>query len=337
MPLPQSIRALLPLIIGLVVGGVGATLFRESMPGGEGSPEERANKLEVELKQAINRIAALEATSSEEHEPQGVLGRIAGGSRGSKDRRRTLADGARRIAEDIREGRPVSPDDIFRASQPLMRDLAPLFDRIRVKAQQQEIERLTGELARKYNLTPQGQEALKEWFVEQSNKTAKQWSEMVARDGTSLEDVIRASRDVRFDEGLDAFMPSLLSGDQLAAFQTERMAERLQRVQHEADTKVERLNAIVGLDEAQKDQIFGIMVRGSREYDPSIIIDGALGPVGPTPGGNPHEAMLSVLNPDQRAAYEAETLRRREEAAKDMAAIGLTLPPNWEMLDEGFR
>src|SRR4030095_9470634 len=139
MAFPRSIRALVPLVIGLVVGGVGAILFRESMPGGEGSPEERANKLELELKEENHRIAALEATNSQ---PKGPLGRIAG----SKDRRRTLADGARQIAEDIREGRPVSPDDIFRASQPLMRDLAPLFDRIRVKAQQQEIERMAGEL-----------------------------------------------------------------------------------------------------------------------------------------------------------------------------------------------
>src|SRR5262245_16880500 len=125
MQLPRSVRAMVPLVIGLIVGGVGATLFRESMPGGEGSPEERANKLEAELKQATSRIAALEAPKPGEH---------ASGSRASsKDRRRTLADGARQIAEDIREGRPVSPDDIFRASQPLMRDLAPLFDRIRVK------------------------------------------------------------------------------------------------------------------------------------------------------------------------------------------------------------
>jgi hypothetical protein len=308
------------------------------MPGGEGSPEARASKLEVELKRANNRIAALEASSSDGHEPQGVLGRIAGGSRaGSQNHRRTLADGARRIAEDIREGRPVSPEDIFRASQPLMRDLAPLFDRIRVKSQQQAIESMTGELARKYNLTPQGQEALKQWFEERSNEAAKRWSEMVARDGTRLEDVIRASHDVRLDEGLDAFMPSILSGDKLAAFNAERMAERAQRVEREADTKVQRLDAIVGLDPAQRDQVFGIMARGSREYDPSMNLEGALGPIGATPGGNPRDAMLAVLNPDQRAAYEAETRRRREEAAKDMTAIGLTLPPGWEMLDEDFR
>jgi hypothetical protein len=33
----------------------------------------------------------------------------------------------RNIGDDIRAGRPVTPEDIFRASQPLMRDLAPLF------------------------------------------------------------------------------------------------------------------------------------------------------------------------------------------------------------------
>ena len=330
MAFPRSIRALVPLVIGLVVGGVGATLFRESMPGGEGSPEERANKLEVELKEANNRIAALEATNSQ---PKGPLGRIAG----SKDRRRTLADGARQIAEDIREGRPVSPDDIFRASQPLMRDLAPLFDRIRVKAQQQEIERMTGELARKYKLSPQGEEALKQWFEERSNKAAEQWSQMIARDGTRLEDVIRASQNVRFDEGLDDFMPTILSGDSLAAFQADRIKERAQRVEREADTKVQRLDAIVGLSEAQKDQVFGIMARSSPDYDSSITLNGALGPIGATPGGDPHEAMLTVLTPDQRVRYDAERQRRRTQAAKDMAAVGLTLPPNWEFLDENFR
>ena len=55
-----------------------------------------------------------------------------------------------------------------------------------------------------------------------------------------------------------------------------------------------------------------------------------------TPGGDRQSAMLSVLRPDQRAAYEAERKRRREEAAKELAAIGLTLPGDWEMLDDTY-
>ena len=191
-----------------------------------------------------------------------------------------------------------------------------------------------GELARKYNLTPQRMAALKQWFELKSERQSREWTEMLGREGTRLEDVIRASRNVRPDEGLDAFMQTLLPSDKVAAFKTERLNERALRVQQEADMKVQRLNSIVALDDAQRDQVFGIMARGSRDYDPAMALEGAGGNIAATPGGNRQEAMLGVLTPDQRVSYEAERGRRREEASKDMEAMGLTLPPNWEMLDE---
>lgn len=326
----ESIRSFLPLLIGLIVGGVGVTLFMDSMPGAEGSPEERAKRLEVELKQAQTRIAALEAADF------GGDSNTAAG-RTTRPRRRsmrTAADGARSIADDLREGRPVNPQDIFRASQPVLRDLAPLFDRIRVRQQRQMIDAMTGELARKYDLTPQQQASLKQWFEERSNEEAKRWTELLSWDGTRLEDLIRATRDVRPDQGLDSFMEGVLSGDKLASFRAERIAERAQRVQKQADMKVQRLDSIVGLDERQRDQVFGVMARSSPDYDPRMVIEGASGEVGATPSGDRQQAILSVLTPDQRAAYEAERQRRREEANKDLEAIGLTLPPDWEMLDD---
>jgi hypothetical protein len=331
MSLPQSVRSLIPLIVGLLIGGVGATLFVESMPGAVGSDKERADRLERELKKAQDLIAA--SGGSLVRNRRGLIERIAGGSNAGS--RQTVADGARSIAEDLRDGRPVNPEDIFRASKPLLQDLAPLFDRMRVKQQRQMIDSLTGELARKYNLTQENQEVLKQWFEERSNVESKRWSEMIARDGTRLEDVMRASRDVRPDEGLDTFMEGVLTGDKLVAFRSERIAERAQRVEHEADMKVQRLNSIVGLDEAQHDQVFGIMARTSRDYDPAMVLEGTQGEIGATPGGNRQNAMLSVLRPEQRAAYEAERQRRRDEATKDLEAMGLTLPPNWEMLDDG--
>ena len=319
MSLLRSIRPLLPLVIGLAVGVVGATLLRQSLPGAEGSPEERANRLEVELQRAHNRIATLEAA-----DPRG----------GQRRSGRTFADGARTIAEDLREGRPVSPDDIFRATQPLLRDLAPLFDRMRVKQQQQLIDTMTGELARKYDLTPRQQAALKEWFGQKSDEQAKRWSAMLAQDGTRFEDIVKASRDVRLDDGLDAFMAQTLQGDKLAAFQAERMAQRAARVQQDADARVQRLDSIVKLDPAQRDEVFGIVARGSRDYDPAMKLEGAAGDIGGTPTGDRQAALLAVLRPDQRAAYEAEQQRRRAEAATSMESLGLTLPPNWDMLDD---
>lgn len=319
MSLAASVRPFVLLIIGLAVGGLGATLFRESLPGAEGSPEERAAKLEVELKQAQNRIAAFEATEAD----------------GRPDRKRTLADGARGIAEKIRAGHAVNPDDIFRASQPLMRDLAPLFDRMRMKDERRMIDSKAGELARKYDLSPQNQVALRQWFEEKSRAEAKRWTELIGRDGTRLEDIMRASREVRPDEGLETFMEGVLPPEKLAGFKAERLEERAGRIQRESDMMVQRLDAIVKLDETQKDQVFGVVARSSKDYDPAMVLEGVTSGIAATPGGNRQEAMLSILTPDQRAAYEVERHRRYESAAEDMRAIGLTLPTNWDMLENG--
>ena len=243
-----------------------------------------------------------------------------------------------RIAEDIREGRPVNPDDIFQASKPLMRDLAPLFDRMRVKAQKEMIDRMTGELARKYHLTPQGQDVLKQWFDKKATEDAKRWSEMVTSDGTRLVDMMNAAQNVRPDEGLDAFMPSILSGDQLAAFRAERLAERVQRVEQAADhARSQRLNAIVTLDEAQRDQVFGIMARSHREYDPAMVH-------GRRRRASSVRRPMAIRRrrcwmfcgrtsgPRTRPSTRAAAKRQR----KDMEAMGLTLPPDWDMLGRRF-
>lgn len=319
MSLAQTLRSVVPLIIGLVVGGVGVSLFTDSLTGDKGSPEERVAKLEVQLKESQNRVVALEAS---------------GGTDRFGDTRRNLADGARGLTDKLRSGQPVSPDDIFRATKPFMRDLAPLFDRIRLRDQRKRIDSMTGELARKYNLTEQQQTALKVWFDGKAQEEAKRWTDLLGRDDTGLEQMMRAARDVRPDEGLDKFMEGVLSGDKLTAFKTERMTERAERLQRETDMKVQRLDSLVKLDDGQRDKVFAVMARNSRDYDPSMALEGTTGELSATPVGNKQAAMLAILTPDQRATYDGERQRRREEAEKDMQAIGMTLPPNWEMLDD---
>jgi hypothetical protein len=322
MPFQETIRPLLPLAIGLAIGGAGVTLFQQSMPGDPGSPEERAELLEVRLKAAENRVRSLEA-----EDPNGR--RRPGG---------TFRDRASRIAEDLREGRDVNPDDVFRAFQPVMRDLAPLFDRMRMKQDKDEIERRVGNYAREYDLTPAQQDGLRKWFSVRSEENAEAYSKLVQQEGTRLEDLMKFSMESRPDEGLDGFMAKTLSGDKLSRYQTERMAERSGNVQNEADARVERLNGIVSLDDAQRDAVFGIAARDSDDYDPAMGIEGADGSaVGAAPGTTSEEAMLAVLRQDQRQAYEAEKVRRREETRKEMESFGLTMPPGWDMLDsQGF-
>ncbi|WP_193214109.1 hypothetical protein [Luteolibacter marinus] len=316
MSIASSLKSFIPLVIGVSIGAVGASLFKQSMPGAEGSPEEQVARLEVELKRANNRVAALQEAHPER--------------RGSG---REFRDGVRDVFDDLRAGRPVTPDDLLRVSKPLIRDFSPLFDRIRVRQQKQMIDSMSGEIARKYDLTEDQQGSLKAWFERKIEADAKAWSDLVTAESTTVEDMAEASRNVRPDEGLDEFMAGVLSGDKLTDFQDSRMAERAERVQREADARVQRLDNIVGLDDAQRDQVFGIMARGSRDYDPGMRLEGIGGDIGTTPGGDTNAAMLSVLRPDQRESYETERQRRRDEAVKEMEEIGLTMPVDWDPLD----
>jgi hypothetical protein len=47
----QGLRSVVPLVIGLAVGGLGVGLFQHSTPGMTGTPEAQIQHLETELQQ----------------------------------------------------------------------------------------------------------------------------------------------------------------------------------------------------------------------------------------------------------------------------------------------
>ena len=238
----------------------------------------------------------------------------------------------------MKAGQPVSPEDIFRASKPWMRDISPLFDRMRMRQEKKTIDSMSGEFARKYDLTPEQQTALKGWFAQKSGEQADKFTNLINDDKTRFIDIMRMSQDSRLDDGIESQMEKMLTGQKLTDFKTQRLNERATRVQNEADAKVQRLNSVVPLSNSQRDQVFGIMARNSRDYDSAMVFEGETGQITAAPTGNRQAAILSVLTPDQRVAYEAERVRRSEEASKEMAEIGLAVPPEWDLLnDMDFR
>jgi hypothetical protein len=186
-------RTLFSVTIGFIIGAIGAILFSQSMPPKEGSAEEQVGKLEVELKRANNRVSLLEQTG-----------------RNGKNLNRTLKDNVRNITEDIRDGRSVTPDDIFRASQPLIRDLAPLLDRVRARQVQRQSDTKAGEIARKYSLTDAQLESLKILLAQNADAEAKRFTSMLSQEGTKLEDFAKATNNINIEDGLEQFMQNNL-------------------------------------------------------------------------------------------------------------------------------
>lgn len=314
----QSLRSIVPLVIGLAVGGLGVGLFQHSRPGEAGSPEKQIQHLESELQQARTRIAALEETRP----------------RAARSPAQTAYDRGRAIAQRLRDGIPVSSDDLFRAAQPLLRDMSPLLERIVGQKFKRQSNSLMGELARKYDLNPNQQDTLQKWFSEKSRVEQKKWNDLISSDNTTYLQLVKSMRNDRTDEGLDAVMEGLLQGPQLEAFKAERLEERAQRVQFYADMQVQRINEIVRLDPAQTDRLFGIMAQSSPDYDSSIRLEGVTGEIAPA-NLHPRDALKSVLRPDQLAKYEDDRDRRLLEVSREMNELGVQLPADWDEFEFG--
>ena len=310
-----AIRTVVPLVIGLVVGGVGASLFSDSLPGEKGTAEERASNAEAELKKAENRIAALEGS--------GKTGR----------RERTLREGFGDIAQRLRHGEKVTPDDLLRATQPLARDLAPVFERMHAKQLHQHYDALAGEVARKYHLDEAQQAKVEAWFDEQAELQSKRWMDEVGREGTTMSQLVESAQNVRADEGLDEFMGGLLQGDELKAFRADRLQEKVGRVQDYADMRVQRVDDVVGLDDNQRDQLFGAMAASSPDYEPAMKFTGGNGLIDAPTGLSRDQAIESVLRPEQKQAFEAFKAEQREKVSREMADFGLSIPDNWDPLN----
>ncbi len=312
-------RPFFGILIGLAIGIAGTSLFIQSLPPEEGSAVERAEIAESALKKARVRIAEFQDGTGTQRAPPG----------------RIFSDQARSIGEDILDGNPVDVDRVFQAAKPWLRDIGPIFDRIRLRDQKRLFDTMAGQLTRKYKLTELQERNLKYWLENKAEENSREFTKVVNSDTTGLEDMIRASRDLSRVDGLDEFMERTLSGQALEQFREDRMLERAERVQREADRKVTRLDNIVELDEAQKDEIFVIMARGADDFDPSMQFEGLTGEVDPlVPSQSREVAIQSVLRPDQLAAYEQHRQDRIDNAQRELNEIGLALPKNWDLFDE---
>ena len=306
----------LGLIIGLLIGAAGALMFSRSLPAEDGTPEERLEIAQQDLKQAQRKIQILQAKAGNT------------GARG-------VQDGVRDIMQDIREGKDVSLDDVFATMKPWMRNMAPLFDRMREINQQDWADNMTGEWSRKYDLNKAEQEQLRAWFIQKNKEKGAAFSDVVNSDSSGFVDFVQATEyDWRDTQGIEEVMGNILEGDELAEFEEQRANEGAKRVQEEANRGLARLDRMVELDEAQQDQVFGILARGADGYQAGKFDYEGMGTDQSVLDRRARdEAIRNVLRPEQQQAFDTHRAEKKIEAEAEMRRVGLTLPNNWDLLE----
>lgn len=316
-------RSILGIILGVIVGAIGAVLFTQSLPAKAGSVEARAEKAEFERQKAEQKIEALRA----QLDP----------NRREATRRQAMDS----IAQRIRSGRRVNLDDVFKGTmKPWMRDMAPLFDRGRVAGEKRQLNYLSGELTRAYGLDDGQQEALNVWLDRQAEANGDRISRVLDDPESGFIDfskvVDERNDSLRYSQDLDDFMARTLDTDTLATYQTDRLAERVERVQNEAEGRVQRLDSLVDLDEEQKDQAFAILAHSSEYFDPSMQFEGLENELsGLRPGMDANKGIEGILRPEQLQRLGDRQRERRADALSEFEELGLTPPQGWEEMESG--
>jgi Spy/CpxP family protein refolding chaperone len=303
-------------IIGVVVGALGAIMFSGSLAPEEGSVEEQLEVTREKLRKTERVVRQYEEKF------------------GSPRNRRTVKQGVQDIARALKEGREVSMDEVFRVFQGPLQDVSPILDRLRQVEEEDWADQRAGAWGRKYNLTQGEREQLKDWFMDQSRERAEEWTRVVHDETSGFVDFVKASDDDwRHADGVDQVMERMLEGEELEQFRAERLQERVDSVQGAANRQLNRLNDIVELDDSQQDDVFGILARGSEDYQVGMDFDGMGGDTSVLDVRQRDEAIRSVLRPDQRERFDQLQAERREEAERELKRVGLTLPKDWDLLE----
>ncbi|MDG1671648.1 MAG: hypothetical protein P8H96_12335, partial [Akkermansiaceae bacterium] len=163
----MKLKQVVGLVLGLVVGAFGGFLFSNSLPPEVGSVEEELEILRNSNAQNERMLRSYQRNA----------------------RRDTTPDELRRLARDVRDGKDISPDDLFATMKPWMRQMSPIFERMREVNEEDWADVRTSEWARQYDLTALQRAQLKEWFRAQGAERARVLADVIESKNSGFVDL----------------------------------------------------------------------------------------------------------------------------------------------------
>lgn len=306
------------LIVGLIVGAVGGAMFQQSLP-----PE---TPIEKQLANLQKRYDDAQLTITELSNQDDIARRSP---------RDETAERAKAILNRIRNGETVSLDEFYHAYQPFLRDTAPLFGIMRNLAEVERFDSRLGKYTRKYDLSEDEQERLRQWMERKSRRNRREFNAVLESPNATIFDFLKALDDQdRLETGIEDPLRDILSAEEYAQFYEERMNERAERVQRDADGRLNRLEQYVELRPEQQDELFVVFAQNSRFYSPDMQIEG-VGDADTWGSPEPfsYDQIYEVLDTDQADQVRLAQERERAEANRRLEAVVLEVGADWDMLD----
>lgn len=213
-------------------------------------------------------------------------------------------------------------DKLFNDAKPLLKRLTAGFEPQR----QEMVERLAEQQIKRMmalaNLNPEQQAALKQHLLDFSEKEKGKWQAMLDGKG-DMEDMMKMGRGAANSQKmLDEWAKANLEGEQAKSYETGRLGEKAKSITDNANAQIDRMNKSLGLDETQKDEMFQILVRSDKDFDPSMQLEGVTGGSGVPNPLSRDEAIAAILNPEQKEKYQSQQQERAKRFEGFRRALG---------------
>jgi Spy/CpxP family protein refolding chaperone len=282
---------LLLVVAGAALGG-GAIYLWQSGKGSVTAPPAVATADKGEVDAARKRIAELE-----QQVKSAELAATPKVPAPTEEER--AADPQAALATDMR--------GLLQDSRPLLNRLAPMFRQGMMRGIERQVEQLAAELG----LNDAQKEELRAKLTAMGDEEMKKFNDRLADPTMTPEKLFQEGGRGPFSpDGMNAMLKESLTPEQYEQYDKKQTAERVQRLERQANWQTDRLGQRLNLTEQQKDQVFGIMVKSS---DPNLEVETGTGAEAPSAANADRDAAIkAILTPEQRAIYEQDAAREQE-------------------------
>ena len=295
-------RILLPLLTGALLGAVGVLFWHQAA--------------------AAETEAALKSESD---------AKIAQMQRELTSARNEATTWQQRFAAAGVDDTPVKENvlDIQRIlndARPLMKTLTLMFGERRKEMTDRMIRGMASKLAEQMGLTEEQTEAMIAHFTALDAANFEKVKAMFDRKLTIM-DVFTVMNDMNPQKSMDAYVQQAMTPEQKASWENRKLETKAQQLERTANWKLDRMSSSLKLDEAQKDQVFSILVKSNPDYDPSLGVEGVTGTTPEAADANAaplkeEDAIARVLRPEQMEDWAAYQEKQNAEKSRLTDAFG---------------
>ena len=213
-------------------------------------------------------------------------------------------------AEDPEDEDPAGPEEAFAQllNSPEARKLMKGFAGAMSQGADRMIASEIENQKEKLGLSDTQTESIKSKMVSMVKEETKRFQSQLDDENRSFGEIMESQGEFwsQNEPKINEIMRAELNDDQYATYEREQLVEKTSRVQRQATSELDRINKSLELSEEQEDQVFGILVQKSSEYDESMAIEGIEATLPESANAEDitkEDAIRSVLNAEQTEKY----------------------------------